>query len=331
MAAMRGVNLGGWLVLEKWMTPALFAGTEAVDEYTFMQTPEAAAKIERHREEFIRESDFAWLAAHGIEAVRIPVGYWILEGDASYAAGARYLDWAMDMAAKYRLKVLICLHAAPGSQNGHDHSGRVGRAAWFDEVSYRRRSVEVLEQIARRYRDHDALWGIELLNEPRTRLLQGKLRRFYREAYRALEAVIPPHVTIVFSDAFTPCLMSGAIREQARPVAMDIHWYHFTYWAFRWTPLEWYYRWIIPHHRRLIGRLSRRQPLIIGEWSGVIAGEILGRYPSADHPAMIREHIVRQLKVYEAASAWFYWTYKTQEPGVWNYRSLVEDDPTLFE
>ena len=46
MTAMRGVNLGGWLVLEKWMTPGLFAGINAVDEYTFMQTPGAAKKID---------------------------------------------------------------------------------------------------------------------------------------------------------------------------------------------------------------------------------------------------------------------------------------------
>ena len=29
---LRGVNLGGWLVLEKWMTPSLFAGVQAEDE-----------------------------------------------------------------------------------------------------------------------------------------------------------------------------------------------------------------------------------------------------------------------------------------------------------
>ena len=30
---VKGVNLGNWLVLEKWMSPALFAGTTAEDEY----------------------------------------------------------------------------------------------------------------------------------------------------------------------------------------------------------------------------------------------------------------------------------------------------------
>ena len=32
---LRGVNLGGWLVLEKWMTPSLFEGLSATDETTW--------------------------------------------------------------------------------------------------------------------------------------------------------------------------------------------------------------------------------------------------------------------------------------------------------
>lgn len=30
---IKGVNLGNWLVLEKWMNPTLFDGTTADDEY----------------------------------------------------------------------------------------------------------------------------------------------------------------------------------------------------------------------------------------------------------------------------------------------------------
>lgn len=33
MKKINGVNLGNWLVMEKWMSPALFDGTTAEDEY----------------------------------------------------------------------------------------------------------------------------------------------------------------------------------------------------------------------------------------------------------------------------------------------------------
>ena len=42
---LRGVNLGGWLVLEKWMTPSLFAGLQAEDETAWcLEMAERAAK-----------------------------------------------------------------------------------------------------------------------------------------------------------------------------------------------------------------------------------------------------------------------------------------------
>ena len=95
---LRGVNLGGWLLLEKWMTPSIFAGTGAIDEYTFMQTEGAAQKIDDHRKSFITEDDFKWLKRNGVNAVRIPIGYWIFDGDDPYVPAIEHLDWAIAMA-----------------------------------------------------------------------------------------------------------------------------------------------------------------------------------------------------------------------------------------
>lgn len=51
---VKGVNLGNWLVLEKWMSPALFDGTTAEDEYYLPKqlSPEVyEARIKIHRSE----------------------------------------------------------------------------------------------------------------------------------------------------------------------------------------------------------------------------------------------------------------------------------------
>lgn len=149
--ALRGVNLGGWLVLEKWMTPSLFEGTGAVDEHMLVRVPGMVNKIKRHRETFITESDFGWLKKQGIKAIRIPVGYWLFEQYDPYMTGVEYLDWAFDMAEKYNMKVLVCLHGAPGSQNGNDHSGKIGRINWYWWWN-QRRTVRYLSIIADRYR-----------------------------------------------------------------------------------------------------------------------------------------------------------------------------------
>lgn len=310
---------------EKWIWPSLFEGTDAVDEYTLLQTPGGAKRLRQHHREFIREEDFAWLASHGVNAVRIPVGYWIFDGDEPYISAISRLDWAMKMAKKHQLQVLISMHGAPGSQNGHDHSGRIGPVEWHSTRHHRELTIDVLERLAVRYKSNEWLWGIELLNEPRFSLTQFRVRKFQRQAYERLRHVARPGTHIVFHDGFTPRLMNGALWGNAAfPVVMDIHWYHFAFWAHRWTPVQWYYR-LVDWHGALVRRLTRSQPIIIGEWSMVISAEAFRRYPESTHQAMMDEHARRQMRAYDSALGWFYWTYRTEGRGLWNFRSLVED------
>src|ERR1700719_3796639 len=78
---LRGVNLGGWLVLEKWMVPAVYRGSDAPDEYGLCLAlgDQAKARLDEHRETFITAEDFQWIKKCGLNAVRLPVGYWALE------------------------------------------------------------------------------------------------------------------------------------------------------------------------------------------------------------------------------------------------------------
>lgn len=322
---LRGVNLGGWLVLEKWMTPSLFVGTDARDEYTFMQTSGAAEKIEHHRKTFITEADFKWMQSNGINAIRIPIGYWIFEGDGPYSPAIEYLDWAIKMAERYELKVLIDLHGLQGSQNGNDHSGRIGRSEWYDKRAYREASIDTLEKIARCYYDAKSVWGIEVINEPRPGIVQWKLRRFYLAAYDRLVAVARPGTHIVFHDAFRPRMLSGALQPRRHyPVVMDIHWYQFgSVWR-TWEKLERYLIRIMKRPR-LVRKLQRTQPVIVGEWSIVLTEKMLAGRRAYDARAAFKAHGMVQLDAYERALGWFYWTYKTEERGIWHFRSLIED------
>ncbi len=325
MKKLRGVNLGGWLLLEKWMTPSLFAGTDAIDEYTFMQTPGALAKLRDHQKNFIREEDFRWMSSNGINAVRIPVGYWIFDGDDPYVSCIGRLDWAFVMAKKYDIEIVISLHGAPGSQNGKDHSGRVGQAQWYTHKDNRDHTITTLKQLAGRYSAHQKFWGLQLINEPKLGVLQWKLRRFYNRAYREVSKLLRPHTRVIFHDAFTPRLLSAAIWENGRqPVVMDIHWYHFAFFGYRWVPLRLYW-WLIRWHGRLVRALQRWQGVIVGEWSNMLAHEALAKKPASHHHALLDEHLDRQIAAYRQADGWFYWTYKTEGRGDWHFRSLVEE------
>jgi aryl-phospho-beta-D-glucosidase BglC (GH1 family) len=104
---MNGVNLGGWLVLESFLSPEMFDNTsttvpfgdnppgvgvtgeyqlcldaaqqdEADTTHTFNVTGRLRQAFADHRDTFVTEQDFILMAAVGINAVRIPVGYWLL-------------------------------------------------------------------------------------------------------------------------------------------------------------------------------------------------------------------------------------------------------------
>ncbi|MGO2110970.1 MAG: glycoside hydrolase family 5 protein [Pseudoclavibacter sp.] len=321
MGVLRGVNLGGWLALERWITPSLFEGTDAPDERTFMRTQGARERIEAHRETYIVDDDFAWLRRAGITAVRIPVGYWIIDPDEPYVGGLHHLDRAFDLADRHGLAVLLDLHGAPESQNGRDHSGRSGRADWFRSAAARDRTLGILDRLHARYRDRASYWGLELLNEPRLGLLHLALRRFTRAAAARLGG----DARIVFHDAFTPRLMSGALRGDGRAV-MDVHLYHMTSLASHVTSAERFVRWSGPWYSRLLRAAGRAQPVVVGEWSGVLRGDRLARVPETRRAALTSRYLALQLAVYERhAAGWLYWTYKTESRDTWNFRALVED------
>lgn len=319
---LRGVNLGGWLVLERWMTPSLFRGMDARDEYTFMQTPGAAEKIRAHRDNFITESDFAWLEQNGINAIRLPIGYWIIEPDGPYEQGIEYVDWAFAMAEKYSLQVLLDLHGAPGSQNGYNHSGKIGRAEWFSRHEYRDRTRQVLKSLHERYKNNPQYWGLQLLNEPKFGVFRPALKRFYQ----ATASDIDGKQKIVFHDAFMPRLMSGALRRDPRAV-MDVHLYHMTSVRARIQSVTRFVDTTENRVGRLLSRVSKKQDVIIGEWSAVLRGESVSHLDKTARTELMERYARAQLAAYEThAIGWFYWSYKTEKPGPWSYRASVASE-----
>ncbi len=65
---INGVNLGNWLVLERWMKPGIFAASGEADEIWLHRATESAeleTLLTRHRDTYITEADFRNIAAHG--------------------------------------------------------------------------------------------------------------------------------------------------------------------------------------------------------------------------------------------------------------------------
>eukprot|EP01012_Entosiphon_sulcatum_P062793 TRINITY_DN893_c0_g2_i1.p2 TRINITY_DN893_c0_g2~~TRINITY_DN893_c0_g2_i1.p2 ORF type:complete len:389 (+),score=88.10 TRINITY_DN893_c0_g2_i1:86-1252(+) len=198
----RGVNLGGWLVLESWITPSLFqqngvaAGQGTWEFCQQLGKAKCQAALNAHYDAWLQEDDLRALSQGGITHLRIPVGYWLvdIQPDEPFVDGAwPYLERALGWCRKYNLKALIDLHGAPGSQNGNDHSGRVGPINWPQPQNVNR-TISVVTTLATRLQNStDVVFGIELINEPKTTDLNGPitfavLKDYYLRAYASIRA-----------------------------------------------------------------------------------------------------------------------------------------------
>ena len=320
-----GVNLGGWLILEKWQTPSVFKGTGVEDEWGLSQTKDGRKRIKSHRQTFITENDFRWLYDHNITIVRLPVPYWAVIETEEYISAKKEVAWAMKMAEKYGIQVLLDLHALPGGQNVGDHSGRKGQMEWFDTAEYQEQTLEILKTLATTYRDSPAFWGIEIMNEPERKRHYWQLVRFYRQAYKELRSVLKPGTYTVFHDGFQPLMFTGSLwPRRNHPVVMDVHWYGF--------PLNYTtsFKTYLRHShllRIIMARIVRLwQPVVVGEWSSVLPQRFFDQRPQKEHMALLKENIEMQRLVYEMTLSSMYWNYKAEGDGMWNFKWLVENN-----
>ena len=355
---IRGVNLGGWLVLEKWIKPELFTGTDAEDDYHLTRAlpqEEYRERITQHRKSFIREVDFAFLAECGINTIRVPVPFYIFGDRSPYLGCLEYLDFAFDMAEKYGQKILIDLHTVPGSQNGFDNGGICGVCKWAgqpDEVEF---VLSLLEKLAIRYGQREGLWGIQPLNEPITDAITGDkpweecwirgnyppkspeeeagsapiklsfLKEFYQKAYDRVTPHLAEGKLFVIHDAFRPQLWKDSMREnRARNLVLDNHFY-LNNLEIAGCPraVEAYDRMIAQRFVPILEEISQSFPIIIGEWSldNGCARDCGSREEKEKAYRAVAEI---QQRAWEHTAGSFFWTYRilsddTDKVDAWSF------------
>jgi glucan 1,3-beta-glucosidase len=326
MKPLQGVNLGGWLILEPWITPSLFAGTGVRDEYSYCSQADnaALARLQKHYDTFITEQDFAWLAAHQVQAVRLPVGYWLFGGEKPYQKTVDYVDKAFAWAQKHQLKVLLDLHGTVGSQNGKVHSGRIGPTDWPTPENIDA-TLKLLKKIAMRYGKQSALLGISLINEPAPDISRQLMQSFYVDAYATLREDLAPQPWIVFSDTFKHRRWRHKLPRQQYPgLFIDHHHYQIYMLPDKLLSLRqqlWRTKHLIPGKLR---RIAYKHSLIIGEWSLAMRSDKLNPLSDTERGQVARAYAKAQKKAMQPAAAWFYWTYKMERGGLWSYRDQVD-------
>lgn len=354
---IKGINLGNWLVLEKWMSQELFTGlpNDVEDETAFYEVlpeDEARLRLHMHRSYYITERDFQHIRAMGLNLVRIPVPHFIF-GDCPPAIGCiEFLDRAFDWAKKYGLKILIDLHTAPDGQNGFDNSGLTGVVKWHlkpENISF---VLSVIERLAKRYADKSALYGIELLNEPISAELLEQLasryrprhkeqavgsqavptdvlKDFYMKGYEVISKYCRKETAVVIHDGFRLEEWESFMpKEQYPNLVIDTHMYLFSIeHQMKERTLFAYERAIREQFEQRLMRAQKYHSVIVGEWS-LANKSIELQERSDDEKAKVYQCIGQwESKAWNACDGWIFWSYKLHAAGRndWDYQGAVDN------
>ena len=244
----RGVNLGNWLLLEKWMYPSWFEANapNARDEWTFCQSlgkARCTSVLQQHWASFITLDDIAELNNMGYNTLRIPVGFWAFIDPLPTEPYVRStqlqeLNRVIGYAQSFGMTVIVNIHGLPGSQNGKDHSGRDGPVEWFTYEN-QQRSFHAVQVAADWIRNSgyagNTISALQVANEPELANWDRWLayKDYLLSCHNIIRSTIPS-VAMMFHDGFWDMKPWNRFFNTGDNVVLDTH----QYWAFWPTTLE---------------------------------------------------------------------------------------------
>ncbi|KAJ0097191.1 hypothetical protein Patl1_27297 [Pistacia atlantica] len=305
-------------------TMIIGSGLQGEYQLTNGYGPDKAPQIMKdHWNTYITEEDFNFMSQNGINAVRIPIGWWIMydpNPPKPFVGGSlEALDNAFKWSEKYKLKVIVDLHGLRVSQNGFAHSAsRDGFQEWGS--SDIQETVDIIDFLAKRYANQPSLLAIELMNEPRSPGINlVDLKKFYKDGYDAVRKYTKD-AYVIFSNR-----LGGDLKElisfsnSFSLVVIDIHMYNLFWMGFDNMTVQQNIDYIYNNRGSDIKSVSDQGPLIfIGEWTSEWDVKNASK---EDYQKFAKA----ELEVYGRASfGWAYWAYKCDEIH-WSLKWMIEN------
>lgn len=208
----KGINLGGWL---SQCNPA-----------------------KEHYETFITEQDICDISGWGVDHVRVPVDYNLVEnaGGSYKEDGFAYIQRIIDWCGKYHLNMILDLHKTAG----YSFDAEEKETGFFEREDYQERFYRLWEEFARRYAKYEDRLAFELLNEVVEKEDGEKWNEIADICIRRVRKIAPT-ISILIGSYWNNCI--AALKDLAMPqdenIIYNFHCYEplvFTHQGAVWTP-----------------------------------------------------------------------------------------------
>jgi hypothetical protein len=199
---LRGVNLGGWLEIEDYMIGLPWTEWKMREQFKAVLGEEKYnAFFDAFDESYIAEVDIAFLAKQGFNFVRFPFSYRCLEDDMAPGVwlekGFRQLDRVIELCRRYKIWVMLDLHATAGAQARDQNAGSAyGETYLWNHREFLDRTVALWGEIARRYSGDPIIAGYNPVGEPVAKDV-GQLNRLYLDIIRAIRKWDTDHMIML--------------------------------------------------------------------------------------------------------------------------------------
>ncbi|GAA5926916.1 glycoside hydrolase family 5 protein [Sporobolomyces koalae] len=346
---VRGVNLGGFLILEPWQARDTWAAMGCAQYDCEWECNEAKGlaemqpKWENHWATFYSEQDFEQMKALGLNTIRIPLGYWIVDAligaDPFASGGMHYLKQVLRWARANNLYAILDLHGSPGSQTvrqsftGHT----VDQAGFFTTANYQKAwdCLTNLTIMSHLDPDFSNVVMLQVLNEPLQSTETDLTSVFYpmaQQAIRDAERQLGVTCLGIFPDCLAIQFMSTSWGSGDPSQHLKLpDWDHIAYddhnyagFIVKNATREAYLEYLCTNNRST----EMRGPVITGEWSLSTAGggELDPSSPGAQQ--FFEEYAAAAISNAEKGAGWIFWSWSTQlkdsTKALWGYRDAVQ-------
>jgi len=202
---LRGVNLGGWFIMEKWMCP-LDSGS-LPDTYSVIQELDnrfgiatEQSLIKTYQQNWITTTDLDNIKNGGYNAVRVPV-WWGQFYPINNVSNSGFrsdafdiLDWLVSNAGSRGLYVIIDMHGVVGGQSNSDDTGQQNQNQYWTNSNDQGNTAWMWWQIANHYNGNPTVAGYDLINEPIGAPNSSAVWTAYNNLYNSIRSVDSGHM-----------------------------------------------------------------------------------------------------------------------------------------